>query len=524
MPFDPSTPLPPPEPGSRRERRLRREAEERETGTRRPPGSAGRPRREKARRTWLQRLLLSVLVVGIVAAAGAASVVGYGLYKIEQIARVDVQLSPPPPPGAPQNFLLVGSDTRETLEGSGLNEAAFIGDGAEGSGQRSDTIMVVRVDPAAESLAVLSLPRDLWLPIADTGHSQRINTAYAGGPQRLVDTIETNFAVPIHHYVEVDFAGFAGLVDTVGGVPMWFDTPMRDPDSGLHVESAGCHVLDPQMALAFVRARHLEYRTDEGWSTDGTGDLGRITRQQVFLRRSIDKVREMDVTDAMALKQLADVGIDSVTLDDGLGFDQLLNLGKRFGDFGGEALRTYSLPVYPYTTSGGAAVLGLEEAEAQPVLNLFRGLPADALSPVQVEHVTVLNGTGEAGQAGLVADALEQLGFGIGEVADVEDAASIPVHRTRIRYGTGSEAAADLLERHLTAGADFVADPTLDDGELVLETGTDFTTVGRRPREASPTSPTTTTEPGSTTSTDGPVDSPSTTEPVGVAPDASATC
>ena len=466
----------------------------------------------------------------------AASVVAYGLYRIEQIERVEVTLSQAPP-GSPENFLVVGSDTRDTLDGSGLAEGAFVGEGAEGSGQRSDTIMVVRVDPAQESVDVLSLPRDLWLPIAGTERSQRINTAYAGGPQRLVDTIETNFDIPVHHYVEVDFAGFAGLVSAIGGVPIWFDTPMRDTHSGLRIESSGCHVLDSEMALAFARSRHLEYRTDDGWSVDGTGDLGRITRQQVFIRRSLDKVSQMGVGDAVTLNRLADVAIDNVTLDDGLGLDSLLELGRRFATFQGEALRTYALPVYSYRTSGGASVLGLEEAEAQPILNIFRGLPVDALSPVQVEHVTVLNGTGETGQAGLVADALAEVGFGTEGVGDVEAGL---LDRTRIRFAPGAEAHADLLERHLTAGADLYLDPSLDEGEVVLETGSDLTTISRRPRPpvergpattttteaaaASTDSTTPTTETSQTTTTEVQETTTSTTEPVGVAPDPSTAC
>ena len=84
------------------------------------------------------------------------------------------------------------------------------------------------------------------MPIADTGESQRINTAYSAddGPQRLIDTIQQDFGIPINHYIEVDFAGFKGVVDAIGGVPMYFDTPMRDDNSGLNVTEAGCTTLD----------------------------------------------------------------------------------------------------------------------------------------------------------------------------------------------------------------------------------------------------------------------------------------
>ena len=103
--------------------------------------------------------------------------------------------------------------------------------------------MIMRVDPTNDSVNLLSLPRDLWVPIADTGESQRINTAYSAddGPQRLIDTIQQDFGIPINHYLEVDFAGFKGVVDAIGGVPMYFDSPMRDDNSGLNITDGRLH-------------------------------------------------------------------------------------------------------------------------------------------------------------------------------------------------------------------------------------------------------------------------------------------
>jgi polyisoprenyl-teichoic acid--peptidoglycan teichoic acid transferase len=482
----------------------------------------GARRQARRRRSWGQRALLGVLVVAAMVSSTAAALAGYLSHKLDQLDYVEVALSVAPPPGEPRNLLIVGSDSRDNLIASAdeleLDAGLFLGDGATGSGQRSDTIIVVRIDPAAASVDVLSIPRDLWVPIPATGGSQRINTAYAGGPQRLIDTIEENFDVPIHHYVEVDFVGFSDLVSAVGGVSMWFDTPVRDANSGLDIPTAGCHVLDGPTALAFTRARHLQYQLDSGrWSTDGTGDLGRITRQQVFLRRAVDQVSQLGLTDALTLNRLLDVGIQSVTLDRGLGLGRLRDLGQRFADIDGNDLRTHALPTYSFRTSGGAAVEGLVEAEAQPALNIFRGLPPDTLTPVQIADITVLNGTGEAGRAALVADALRQVGFGVEATGNVE--VDGPLARTRIRHAPGAERAADLLERHLTDGAEVVLDRTLDDGDVVLEVGSDLTTIGRnaRPSELPPERTTTTApEPG-----DDPDDAPHT---IGVAPDPSVSC
>src|SRR4029077_11443630 len=138
----------------------------------------------------------------------------------------------------------------------------------------------------------VSFPRDLWVSIAGTGSNERINTAYSvnDGPQRLIDTLRQDFGITINHYVELDFKSFKGIVDAVGGVPMSFQTPMRDRNSGLYVDTAGCTTLDGDQALAFARSRHLEYMDSKlKWVSDPSADLGRINRQQVFLQHVIDQ-------------------------------------------------------------------------------------------------------------------------------------------------------------------------------------------------------------------------------------------
>src|SRR5690606_28103644 len=125
------------------------------------------------------------------------------------------------------NYLLVGTDSREGLDRDDPDAEGFFGDGEVGC-DCTDTIMLLRIDPKEKQARILSFPRDLWLPISDTGKTARINSAHAHGEQVLVDTIEENFDLTVHHYVEIDFVGFGKLVGAVGGVPMWFDAPVRD--------------------------------------------------------------------------------------------------------------------------------------------------------------------------------------------------------------------------------------------------------------------------------------------------------
>ena len=334
-----------------------------------------------------------------------------------------------------------------------------------------------------------SLPRDLWVELPDGGHD-RINAAYAAGRQRLIDTIRLNFGIDVNHYVEIDMVGFGRLVDAIGGVSMYFDTPMRDELSGLEIPSAGCVVLNGGMALAFTRARHLEYRTESGWRTDPTGDLGRISRQQIFLRSVLEQALAKNLLSPMTLNNLMGVALDSVGFDPELGRrEALLHLADDLDGFDLQNLHSFTIPVEEFQTSGGASVVRLDEEAARPVLNVFRGLEPESFRVADVS-VSVLNGSGVAGQAGDVRDALDIVGFATTEPATAQD----DYTRTTIYHPAGWAAAAELLARHLTSGAQLEEDASLGPGELILVTGTDFTTVTERPIPPTTDPATTTTE------------------------------
>ena len=455
-------------------------------------------------------------VLSLAAATFVASV----YVKLGELVRftedeVDVDDSPP---GAPENFLIVGSDSRDNVDPSDPDFADVLPN-SEVGGTRSDTIIVARVDPASTEVDMVSFPRDLWVDIAGGGQS-RINSAYGQGRQVLIDTIREDFGIDIHHYVEIDFTGFQRLVSALDGVPVYLDTKYRDRRSGLGEVGPGCAVLDGEHALAFARARHLEYQDADGdWVLDGTGDLGRITRQQLFIRKALERALALDIGDILTLNRLLDVAVDSVAVDAGLSNDDLRDLANRFRGFNPETIRNHALPTRPFRTSAGAAVLDLIDEEAEPILNVFRGLPPGAVSPDQV-LVEVHNGTGVDRQAALTAEALDVVGF---QTAVDRDAAATPA-ATTIAYAPGSEEAARLLARHLTSRATFEVDESLAQNRVRLVTGPDFTTVVRQPwpEDAVPPPTTTTTAPAgpnasTTTATTAP---PTTTTVIGVIPDA----
>lgn len=468
------------------------------------------------RRTWGQRAVLAAGSLLTVAALGAATLVVSVYAKLGELVRftadeVDVEDAVA---GEPENYLIVGSDSRENVDPDDPNFSDVLPNSSVG-GQRADTIIVARVDPRSTEVDMVSFPRDLWVRVAGRGND-RINAAYGDGRQVLIDTIEEDFGIPVNHYVEVDFTGFQRLVSALDGVPVYLDTVYRDRRSGLGEIGPGCAVLDGETALAFARARHLEFRDEDGdWQLDGTGDLGRITRQQLFIRKALERALELDIGDLLTLNRLLDVAVDSVAVDSALSNDDLRNLADRFRNFDPRAIRNHALPTEPFRTAGGAAVLGLVEAQAQPILNIFRGLPPGAVEPAQV-LVEVHNGTGVDRQATLAAEALGAVGF---ETVIDRDTPEPPA-ATTVFYASGSEEAARLVARHLTSRATYVVDESLEVNRIRLVTGPDFTTVVRQPwaEEAVPLPTTTTTAPGaSTTATTAPTTT--STSVIGVIPD-----
>jgi LCP family protein required for cell wall assembly len=434
----------------------------------------GGGRAHRTRRRILTGLSVLAVVV-VVAVVGTMVVVNN---KFDLINRLGADTRLDAAEGPARNYLVIGSDNRDRLDPDDPASAVFLG-GAEVSpgGQRADVIMIMRVDPEANTVDVLSIPRDLWVPISGTDEEERINSAYAGGPQQMIDTIREDFGIDINHYVEVDFVGFQGLVDAVGGVPMWFDQPMRDANSGLEIGEAGCVNLDGYQALAFVRARYLEQYTDQGWVSDPTGDVGRISRQQVFIRRVMDKVAsDVSLTNLGGLNSVADVAVDNVTIDATMDLRSVLGLTRRFSSLNDESLTFMSLPTTRWFTPGGADVQLMDAAAAEPMLAVFRGGETREVAP-RLVPITVLNGTSIEGQAGRAATALEGVGFTVIETGNAGDAYTT----NTVRFGPGGEATASLMARHLSGGADLEADEGLPDGAVILVTGADFTTVLTEP-------------------------------------------
>ncbi len=303
--------------------------------------------------------MLALVLPLVLVVAGLA----WANWKFSQIERVDVGSVLDAGGGGGTNYLIVGSDSREGIDTGDPNAGAIIGEGAPG-GQRSDTIMVLRVDGGDAKM--LSIPRDLFVTVAGTGAESRINTAYNEGPATLIRTVQENLDIPVHRYVEVDFVTFAGLVDAVGGVTIDFPNPAFDEGSGLAVEQSGPVELDGAQALAYVRSRQYTEVIGGERVVDPTGDLGRVLRQQQFLRAVLGKAGGS--RNPITLMRVASAVAGGIRIDDEMGLLDALGLAWRMGSLDPESL---PLPTVPFR-SGGAAVLGLDDGAAPAVLDQFR--------------------------------------------------------------------------------------------------------------------------------------------------------
>jgi LCP family protein required for cell wall assembly len=309
-----------------------------------PSRPAGPPKRRRVRRRILQALAVLVLVPLVLIGAGLV----WAQHKFSQIERVQVSEVLDPQVGDGLNILMVGSD-----------------EGADRTGQRSDTIMLMRLEP--DRSLVMSIPRDLFVQIAGTDRQQRINAAYNDGPATLIQTIQQDLGLPIHRYMEVDFVTFAALVDSIGGVTIEFPHPVIDEKSGLTIGQTGPVLLNGAQALAYVRSRQYTEIIDGRQVIDPRGDLGRVERQQTFMRTLFGKIGES--RNPFRLMDIGSSLVGGLRIDDDMSLLDAIRLALRLDDLQPESV---VLPTFPFQTDAGAQVLGLDEDGAEAALEQFR--------------------------------------------------------------------------------------------------------------------------------------------------------
>jgi LCP family protein required for cell wall assembly len=321
------------------------------------------------RRRVLIRLLLA-------AAAAAVLLVGAitGLFLERQraydrnIQRIpdafpDEADRPPRVPGRAQNWLLVGSDRRSDQATTGRDaDQPLWRYGA----QRADTIMLVHLPADRGRIYLVSFPRDAWVPIQGHGNA-KLNAAFSfGGPPLLIATIERLTGVRVDHFAILDFDGFRSMTDALGGVDVRVARTVRDPARKV-VWPAGTHHLDGARALDFVRQRH---------NLPG-GDLGRIKRQQAFLKALAGQaVDRGTLANPLKLNAFLEATTESVSVDQSLTISRLRSLALQFRSMRVGDVVFVTAPVAGTGTEGRQSVVYLDRTKGQP---LYQALRADAV-------------------------------------------------------------------------------------------------------------------------------------------------
>jgi LCP family protein required for cell wall assembly len=417
----------------------------------------------RRRRNLLRTLAILLVLLVVLAGAGAVYAYRYAGRLVAKGHRPVANLTPAVA-GRAMNILLVGSDSRAGLNRRQLGRIQTM----SVAGRRTDTIIVLHVSPERDKAVLVSLPRDLRATV--NGRTNKINAAYAfGGPDLLVKTVSETTGLPIHHYAEIDFAGFLEVVDALGGITLCNRSGRRLDDSYANLHMApGCQEMNGVKALAFVRARHVD------------SDFGRIGRQQEFMRAVLAEVeRRGSLVELPSLKDVAEIATDHIKTDDTLGTGTAIGLARRLRDLGPASLdmRVYPSVASPPRCSGCAAfvdplpeaailmrALARDAARLPPV-----GLPGGKGVSLAATPVTVLNGGGVTGAAARAAADLRRLGV---QVVGTGNAATPTGQASTLAYPPDLARQARLLGEVLGGTVKLVK---ADDGAtLVLTVGTGF--------------------------------------------------
>ncbi|HJW76888.1 MAG TPA: LCP family protein, partial [Thermoleophilia bacterium] len=306
-------------------------------------------------------------------------------------------------PGEPVTVLLIGSDRREVL--------------GEADVGRSDTLIVVRLDPRTKRISMLSIPRDLRVEIPGYG-LDRINAAYSlgggeNGPAFALKTVKQLTGLQINDFIDVNFRGFIRVVDKIGGAFVMVDRRYYNDTAVTNYASIdlqpGYQRLDGRDALSFVRFRH-----------DGAGDFGRIVRQQMFLREFKRQIGESAKwQNWRRLPGLIRI-VTGNTISDISSFGKLLSLGRLV--MGLDTNNVYQTHIeavgimVPTADGTMASQLQASPEEVQAAVQRFLHpetappAPAQRL-PLDAFAVRVMNGSGAPNIAGQVAGQLSELGY-----------------------------------------------------------------------------------------------------------------
>lgn len=263
--------------------------------------------------------------------------------------------------GSPINILLLGSDSRAPGSPSVMTDL----------GSRSDTLMLVHIPADRSDVQVMSIMRDSWLAIPGHGEA-KINAALSyGGVPLVVQTVEGLLGQRINHVAVVDFDGFAGITDALGGVTINNDVAFTSSHKAGHQFAAGPITLNGEEALAFVRERYA--------FTDG--DYQRVRNQQAWVKAVLDKMLTAEtLTNPAKLNDIVTQFIPYVGVDDTLTPTKMIEIVSSMTNVRGSDIRSFTLPTNGTGMVGDQSVVFLDTVS---IAELKKHLAADTVSEYQ---------------------------------------------------------------------------------------------------------------------------------------------
>lgn len=316
-------------------------------------------------------VIVGVVIVGLIVALLGGGYL-YANWRFNQIKKIQVSGEVKPISGQPFNILSIGSDSRAGLTGAVAAQTGA-STGAV-TGQRSDVVKIIHVDPAKGTISMLSIPRDTMTTLlANTaiyGKFNRINVNFGNGPSLLAQTITANFGIPIANTIVVSFGGLINAAEAIGGVYLDFPFPAKDPFSGLNIKHPGCQLVTGFEALAVARSRHYYWFQNGVWNYDGTSDFGRIDRQNAFLRAMISRAKGL--YNPLTINSFLSKIPQGITLDSNFTLNELIGLALRFHGLNPASIQTFTLPTTSAVTPLLGDVLFVDQPLAQEMLvNIF---------------------------------------------------------------------------------------------------------------------------------------------------------
>lgn len=317
-----------------------------------PPPATGRRRKRRSRMSRGQKWVIGILFTLVLIAALAVGAIFLAEFRMNSVGTLDSLAA------GEGTYLVVGSDSRENLPDD------LDGSFGDFAGARADVIMLMQV--VDDRVQLISIPRDLRVEIPGHGVN-KVNAAYAfGGPDLMVETVAAETGIRINHYMEVDFGGFARIVEALGGIELEFPAPARDRKSGLDVPEAGTQVVDGATALAYARSRSYEEFVDGEWRSAGGGDIERTARQREVLMKILAKASSPSgiIRSPAVLNQVT----ANLSVDDSI--DPLLLLKTGWAFRSASETEAVTLPVVG-ASEGGVSYVVRDEPAATEVLSAF---------------------------------------------------------------------------------------------------------------------------------------------------------